>query len=181
MIFTETPLRGAFVIATEPSRDERGFFARTWCRREFKAHGLCSEVAQCSVSFNERSGTLRGMHYQAPPYEETRLVRCITGGIFDVIIDLRHDSKTYAQHFATVLSAENWLMVFVPEGFAHGFQTLEPCTEVLYQMSEFYSPEHSRGVRWDDPAFAIAWPAADRTISPRDRSFPDFMRVELKR
>ena len=174
MIFTETPLKGAFVIEPEPLADARGFFARTWCQREAEQHGLNPRLVQCSVSFNRRRGTLRGLHYQAAPHEEAKLVRCTAGALHDVIVDLRRDSPTFRGHFAAVLSAKNRRMLYVPEGFAHGFQTLEDGTEIFYQMSEFYSPESARGVRWDDPAFGIVWPDADRIINDRDRAYPDF-------
>ncbi len=168
MIFTETKLPGAFVIEPEMHEDHRGFFARTFCRREFKDHGLNSQVDQCNVSFNKCKGTLRGMHYQAAPFAEAKLVRCTAGSIYDVIIDLRPSSSTFKKHFGVELSARN------RKEFAHGFQTLEDDTEVFYQMSQFYSPEHSRGVRWDDPAFGISWPPGDRIIIERDRTYPDF-------
>jgi dTDP-4-dehydrorhamnose 3,5-epimerase len=174
VIFTETPLRGAFVIEPEPIEDGRGLFARTWCRRELEANGLETRLAQCNTSFNKRKGTLRGMHYQLPPAAETKIVRCTRGALYDVIIDLRPDSATFTRHFATVLTADNRRMLFVPTGFAHGFQTLEDETEIFYQMSEFYSPEHARGVRWDDPIFGISWPDDERTMVERDRSYPDF-------
>jgi dTDP-4-dehydrorhamnose 3,5-epimerase len=174
VIFTETPLRGAFVVDPEPVDDERGFFARTWCRREFKERGLETRVAQCSLSFNRKRGTLRGLHFQVAPYAETKIIRCVRGAVYDVIVDLRPDSRTFTQHFALTLTSKNHAMLYVPAGFAHGFQTLDDDTEVLYQISAFYSPEHSRGVRWDDPAFAIQWPPAERTISARDRDYPDF-------
>jgi dTDP-4-dehydrorhamnose 3,5-epimerase len=173
VIFTPTALEGAFVIEPEPAADARGLFARTWCRRELEARGLEPAVAQCSTSFNKRKGTLRGMHYQAAPFAETKIVRCTRGSIHDVIIDLRPASPTFTRHVAVVLTAEDRKALYIPAGFAHGFQTLEDDTEVLYQISEFYSPEHSRGVRWDDPAFQIAWPPDDRTMSERDRSYPD--------
>jgi len=163
------------VIDLEKYADRRGFFARTYCKREFDSHGLNSEFVQCNTSFNERKGTLRGMHFQIPPYQEAKLIRCIRGTIYDVIVDLRPDSKTFKRHFATELSSENGRMLYVPPGFAHGFQTLEDKTEVFYQMSQFYSSEHSRGVRWNDPAFGIEWPAAERTILDRDQSYPDFV------
>jgi dTDP-4-dehydrorhamnose 3,5-epimerase len=175
VIFIPTALPGAFVIEPEPASDSRGLFARTWCRRELAAQGLDTELAQSSTSFNKRKGTLRGMHCQAAPFAETKIVRCTRGAIHDVIIDLRPDSATYLRHVAVVLTAEDRKALYVPKGFAHGFQTLEDDTEVLYQISEFYSPEHSRGVRWDDPAFGIAWPQDDRTMSERDRSYPDFL------
>ena len=174
MIFHETPLRDAYVIEPEPVGDERGLFARTWCERELAARGLDIRIAQCSTSFNVKGGTLRGMHYQIEPFAETKLVRCTRGAIYDVIIDLRRGSPTFRRHFAAVLSADNRKAMYVPKGMAHGFQTLEDRSEVLYQISQFYSPEHARGVRWDDRAFAIRWPdAAVRTISDRDRSYPD--------
>lgn len=174
MIFTATPLAGAFVIDPEPSTDARGLFARTWCERELAAQGLETRVAQCSTSFNTRKGTLRGLHYQVAPFAETKIVRCTRGSIHDVIVDLRPGSPTALRHFAVVLSADNRKAIYVPTGFAHGFQTLEDDTEVLYQMSEFYSPEHSRGIRWDDPRLGIAWPPDTRTISERDRGYPAY-------
>jgi dTDP-4-dehydrorhamnose 3,5-epimerase len=174
VIFTETPLPGAFVIGPEPFEDARGLFARTWCGREFESRGLETRIAQCSTSFNKRKGTLRGMHYQASPAAETKVIRCTRGSLHDVIIDLRPNSPTFTGHFAVVLSADNRQMLYVPAVFAHGFQTLEAGTEVFYQISEFYSPEHGRGVRWDDPAFGIRWPEDERTIVERDRSYPDF-------
>ena len=174
MIFAKTPLAGAFVIEPERLEDPRGFFARTWCEREFEARGLETRIAQCSTSFNKRKGTLRGMHYQVPPAAETKIVRCTRGSLYDVIIDLRPDSSTFTRHYAAVLTAENGKMLYVPTGFAHGFQTLEDDSEVLYQISEVYSPDHARGVRWDDPVFAIPWPEDERTIVERDRSYPDF-------
>jgi len=175
LIFTETKLAGAFVIELERHTDERGFFARTFCQQEFEAHGLKAEVAQCNVSFNKRKGTLRGMHYQAPPFAEAKLVRCTAGSIYDVIIDLRPASATFKRHFAVELSAENHRMLYIPESFAHGFQTLEDDTEVFYQMAQRYSAEHARGVRWNDPAFGIEWPKGERIIIERDRNYPDFV------
>lgn len=174
MIFRETDLPGAYVIDLEPHRDERGFFARAWCQREFEAHGLNPRLVQCNISYNDDRGTLRGMHYQAPPHEEAKLVRCTRGHLYDVIIDLRSDSPTYKEHFGIELNDENRTMLYVPEGFAHGFLTLEDNTEVLYQMSAFYAPEVARGVRWDDPAFDIDWPAPVRHIKNRDQNYPDF-------
>ncbi len=174
MIFTETKLAGALIIEPERLADDRGFFARTWCQREFAAHGLSSELVQCSLSFNKNSGTLRGMHYQLAPYEEVKLIRCTQGAIYDVIIDLRPASPTFMQHVAVVLTAENRTMLYAPHGCAHGFQTLADNTEVLYQMSQFYVPDYARGVRWDDAAFAISWPPATRIIMERDRNYPDF-------
>lgn len=175
MIFTATMLAGAYIVEPERLEDSRGFFARTWCQREFDEHGLNPRLVQCSMSFNVKKGTLRGMHYQAAPFEEAKLVRCTMGAIYDVIIDLRPYSPTYAQHLGIVLSAENRKMLYVPEGCAHGFQTLEENTEVSYQMSEFYAPGYGGGVRWNDPAFGIEWPADERTIIDRDQSYPDFV------
>ena len=174
MRFTETYLSGASIIEPEKFEDDRGFFARTFCQKEFEAHNLVSRIAQCSVSFNRKKGTLRGMHYQVPPFEESKLVRCIRGSLYDVIIDLRPESPTFKHHVAVVLSAENGKMLYVPEGFAHGFQTLEDDSEVFYQISKFYSPAHARGVRWNDPAFGIQWPEAPRIILERDQNYPDF-------
>lgn len=172
MIFRETKLKGAFVIELEKKTDERGYFARTYCEHEFSGHGLNAHFVQCNVSFNKRKGTLRGMHYQAEPYAEAKLVRCTRGSLFDAIIDLRPESPTCRQHVSEILSADNGKMLFIPEGFAHGFQTLEDDTEVFYQMSQFYHPEVARGVRWNDPAFQIAWPPADRIIIQRDQEYP---------
>jgi dTDP-4-dehydrorhamnose 3,5-epimerase len=178
MIFTETQLPGAFIIEPQRLEDERGFFARTWCAREFEEHRLSPRLAQCSISFNRRRGTLRGMHYQAAPHAEAKVVRCTRGAIYDVIIDLRPGSPTYTQHVAVTLTAENRAMVYIPEGFAHGLLTLENDTEVLYLISEFYAPEHARGVRYDDPAFGIDWPMQVQVISERDRAYPDFAAEE---
>lgn len=174
MIFNETKLRGAYIIEPDRLDDERGFFARTFCQEEFKTHGLNPCVAQCNISFNKKIGTLRGMHYQAAPYQEAKLVRCTQGAIYDVIIDLRSDSPTFKQWAAKELTAENRKMLYIPEGFAHGFQTLEGNTEVFYQMSEFYHPEFARGVRWDDPAFGIEWPIDAVILSAKDRDYLDF-------
>lgn len=179
MIFTETALPGAFVIDPEPSEDARGLFARTWCERELKAHGLDTRFAQCSTSFNKRKGTLRGLHYQVPPAAETKIVRCTRGALYDVIVDLRPDSPTFLGHVGVVLTADNRKMLYIPIGCAHGFQTLEDETEIFYQISEFWVPEHARGVRWDDPLFGIAWPDDQRTIIERDQRFPDFRPAEV--
>ena len=168
MIFTETKLKGAFVINIEPHKDERGFFARAWCQDEFERHGLNPRLVQCSISFNNKRGTLRGMHYQAPPFEEAKLVRCTRGVIYDVIIDVRNDSPTFQQWFSVELSAENRRALYIPEGFAHGFQTLVDDSEVFYYMSEFFHPECARGVQWDDPAFGIVWPIVSPIISEKD-------------
>jgi dTDP-4-dehydrorhamnose 3,5-epimerase len=174
MIFTKTVLNDATIVDIEKKEDERGFFARSWCRHEFEAHGLNPNLAQCNISFNPQKGTLRGMHIQVQPHEEAKLVRCTRGSLCDVIIDLRPDSSTYKKHLSVDLTSENRRMLYVPEGFAHGFLTLEDATEVFYQISEFYRSGSQRGFRWDDPAFAIAWPAEVRLISDRDRSYPDF-------
>jgi dTDP-4-dehydrorhamnose 3,5-epimerase len=175
MIFTETELPGAFVIDIEPREDDRGFFARAWCADEFAEHGLTTRVAQSNVSFNHRQGTLRGMHYQVAPHEEAKVVRCTRGAIFDAIIDLRPDSPTYKQWTGVELSADNRRALYVPEGFAHGYQTLAPDTETFYQVSERYAPGAERGVRWDDPAFAIEWPDAGNVfLSEKDATWPDF-------
>ena len=174
MIFTETALPGAWIVDVERLDDSRGFFARTWCEREFAERGLNPRLAQCNVSFNKRRGTLRGLHYQAAPHREAKLIRCTRGAIHDVILDLRPDSPTFKRHVAVVLDAESRRMLYVPEGLAHGFQTLEDDTEGFYQMSAFYAPDHARGVRWNDPAFGIQWPEAERTISERDQRYSDF-------
>jgi dTDP-4-dehydrorhamnose 3,5-epimerase len=177
MIFRETPIAGAILIELEPLSDERGSFARTFAVDEFAAHGLETRVVQCNTSTSVRAGTLRGLHYQVPPYAEAKLVRCVRGSLYDVVVDLRPESPTYCAWYGLELSASNLLTLFVPAGLAHGFQTLEDETEVLYQMSEQYSAEHARGVRWDDPAFAIEWPdVGERTISDRDRDYADFQR-----
>ena len=174
MIFTETKLKGAFIIEPERLEDERGFFARTFCRKEFEAHGLNPNLVQCSVSYNRLKGTLRGMHYQIPPHEEAKLIRCTMGAIYDVMLDLRPNSPTYRQWVSAELTGENRLTLYVPEGIAHGFQTLQDQTEVLYQMSEFYNAESARGVRWDDPFFAIQWLGKPLVISRKDESYRDF-------
>ena len=173
MIFRETPLNGAFIVEMEQNADERGFFARSWCRREFSEHGLDADLAQCSVSFNRAAHTLRGLHYQAAPHAEAKLVRCTRGSLFDVIADVRPDSPTRGRWFGIGLSAGNRLALYIPEGVAHGFQTLEKDTEVLYQISAYYHPECARGIRWNDPDVGIAWPpAAERVISERDAALP---------
>jgi dTDP-4-dehydrorhamnose 3,5-epimerase len=174
MMFEGTVLPGVFLIRPEPRADVRGFFARTWCADEASAHGLNPRVVQCNVSFNRLRGTLRGMHYQESPHSETKLVRCTRGAIHDVILDLRPDSPTFRRWAAFALTSENRLGLYVPEGMAHGFQTLEDDTEVFYQMSEFYAPGSARGVRWDDPAFTITWPIPDPILSERDLSYPNF-------
>jgi len=175
MKFQPLSLDGAYLIDPEPVADERGMFARNFCGREFAARGLDPRIAQCSTSYNRRRGTLRGMHYQVAPFAEAKLVRCVRGTIHDVIIDLRRDSATHMRWIAVELSAENARMLYIPAGFAHGFQTLTDDTEVFYQISQWYSPEHARGVRWNDEALGIHWPLADPIISDKDRSYPDFV------
>jgi len=170
--FTETTLSGAFIIDIEPRSDDRGFFARTFCQKEFEAHGLNPCVAQCNLSLNHKAGTLRGLHYQTPPATEAKLVRCIRGAIFDVIVDLRPDSPTYLQHVGVELSADNRRALYVPDLFAHGYQALTDGAEALYQVSEFYTPGVEAGLRYDDPALAIEWPLAATVISDKDQSWP---------
>lgn len=174
MRFLETTLAGAYVVEPEPVEDERGFFARNFCRDEFASRGLRPEVAQTSTSYNRLRGTLRGMHYQTDPFPEAKLVRCVAGAIYDVILDLRPESQTFGRWFGVELSASNRLALYVPEHFAHGFQTLEDHAEVFYQISEFHHPECARGVRWNDPAFRVEWPLEVACISARDRDYPDF-------
>jgi dTDP-4-dehydrorhamnose 3,5-epimerase len=174
MIFKETGLEGAYLIEMEPHADERGFFARAWCRREFEERGLDTGIAQTSVSFNTARGTLRGMHFQLHPHEEVKLVRCTAGAIWDVIIDLRPASSTYRRWEGFELTQQNRRQLYIPKGFAHGFQTLADATEVHYQISEFYAPGASSGFRHDDPAFAIRWPLPVAVISERDLSWPNF-------
>jgi dTDP-4-dehydrorhamnose 3,5-epimerase len=169
------PVAGAHLVYLTPHSDERGFFARSWCAEEFDAAGLDPELAQCNISFNRLAGTLRGLHFETGPDPSAKLVRCTTGVVYDVILDLRPESPTYRAWCAAELSAGNRRMAYVPPGCAHGFQTLEDGSEVFYQMSRPYRPETERGVRWDDPAFGIAWPDhAARTLSERDRSYPDY-------
>jgi dTDP-4-dehydrorhamnose 3,5-epimerase len=175
MIFTETELPGAYVIDLERREDERGFFARTWCADEYAEHGLNTRLVQANMSWNPLKATVRGMHFQHEPHAEVKVIRVTRGAIYDVIIDLRPDSPTYKRWTGVDLNAENGRALYVPEGFAHGFQTLEPHSEVHYLVSEFYTPGAEGGVRWDDPAFAIEWPPADeRVISEKDQSWPDF-------
>ncbi len=181
MRFCETRLPGVFEIHIEPISDERGFFARSWCREEFESNGLNPALVQCNISFNPRKGTLRGMHYQAAPSQEAKVVRCTRGSLYDVALDLRPGSATFKQWVAVTLTAARRNMLYIPEGCAHGFLTLEDDTEVFYQMSAFYNPEAARGVRWNDPAFRIAWPAGVAVISERDRMYPDFDNVPAER
>lgn len=173
MIFTALPLAGAYRIEPEPATDERGFFARVWCAQEFAARGLRTDFVQSSISFNRRRGTLRGLHYQAPPCAETKLVRCIRGAAFDVIVDLRPDSSTFQQWYACELTAENRHAVYVPEGLAHGFQTLADDTELLYEITAHHSPEHARGIHWNDQRLRIEWPIETPVIvSQKDQQLP---------
>ena len=177
MLFTETKLKGAFIIDIEPREDERGFFARSWCEDEFKQQGLNPRLVQCNISFNKKRGTLRGMHYQSAPYAEAKVVRCTMGAMYDVIIDLRPEAPTFKQWISVELTAENRRALYVPEDFAHGFQTLMDNTEVFYQMSEFFHPECARGVRWDDPAFGIRWIYEIPVISDKDGSYYNYGHV----
>ena len=172
MIFAETKLSGAYLITPERIEDERGFFARTFCAEEFRARRLVSTFVQCSVSFNTRKGTLRGLHYQAAPHAETKLVRCTMGAVYDVIVDLRPDSPTFRQWSAAELTADNRAMLYIPVGLAHGFQTLADVSEVLYQMDAPYNSASARGVRWNDPGLDIHWPLDIAVQSARDREFP---------
>ena len=174
MIFTETPLKGAYLIDLEKRGDERGFFARAYCEREFSGHGLVSQFVQVNNSLSAVKGTLRGMHYQLVPKAETKLVRCIRGALYDAILDLRDGSPTFGVRFGAELSAENRMMMYVPKGFAHGFLTLTDDTEAFYFVDEFYAPECERGIRWDDPRFAIQWPGQPIVLSEKDRSYRDF-------
>lgn len=175
MLFKETILKGAFIIELERIEDKRGFFSRTWCKREFEKHGLNKSLVQSNIAFNKKRDILRGMHYQVAPYEEIKLVRCTRGAIYDVIIDLRASSPTYMQWIGVELTEDNYKMFYVPEGFAHGYQTLKDNTEVFYQVSQFYSPKSEQGVKWDDKVFGIKWPETDvRIISEKDKSWPNY-------
>ena len=174
MVFKETILKGAYIIELEPTEDERGFFARSFCKKEFEERGLNCNLVQCNISYSKKKGTLRGMHYQAVPCQETKIVSCIRGTIYDVAVDLRLSSPTYCQWFAVELSADNHKMLYIPESFAHGFQTLEDNTEVFYEMAQFYNPESARGLRWDDPVFKIEWPLSVKIISDKDSCYQNF-------
>jgi dTDP-4-dehydrorhamnose 3,5-epimerase len=174
LIIKPAPLEGAFVIDLKRLEDDRGFFARSFCAKEFADAGLDPRVAQCNVSFNRRKGTIRGMHFQAAPHAEVKVVRCTQGSVWDVIVDLRHDSATFRHWYGVELTATNRRALYVPAGLAHGFQTLTDDCELLYMMSEFYVPDASRGFRWNDPAFAIDWPIPDPILSERDRNHPAF-------
>jgi dTDP-4-dehydrorhamnose 3,5-epimerase len=176
MLFKPLPLDGAYVIEIEKFEDIRGFFGRAWSDREFEEKGLFGKFVEANVSFSKKKGTLRGMHFQRSPHEQIKLVRCTVGAIYDVIIDLRPDSSTYKKYSGVELSVENRLMLYAPGEFAHGFQTLQPNTEVFYMVSKYYAPQSADGIRWNDPAFNIEWPEeSERTILPRDLSYPDFV------
>ena len=179
MLFTQTKLKGAFIIDLEPRQDRRGFFARTFCAKEFEAHGLKPAVAQCNLSFNHKKGTLRGMHYQIPPAAETKLIRCTQGAIYDVIVDMRPESPTYLQHIGVELTAENRRALYVPEMFAHGYQALSDGAEVIYQVGEFYTPGYERGMRYNDPALKIDWPLPVSEISQKDAAWPLLEMISL--
>jgi len=173
MIFTESKLKGAFIIEMDKKGDERGFFARTWCKNEFEVQGLSTQFVQVNLAFNEKKGILRGMHYQANPHEEVKLVRCTRGALYDVIVDIRKSSPTYTQWIGVELTQDNYRMLYIPEGFAHGYQTLADHTEIVYQVSQFYSPNSEGGIRWDDATVNIMWPeTAERIISPKDEMWP---------
>lgn len=182
MYFLTTTIPGVWVIESERKTDQRGFFSRIWCAAEFAKRGLISQWKQCSISHNQCEATLRGMHFQKAPHEEAKLILCTAGSLYDVVVDLRPQSPSYCQWFAVTLSRENGNMIYVPPGVAHGFQTLEPNTDVLYQISEFYDPRSVAGVRWDDSAFGIRWPDAERRhMSQQDESWPDFMECVRKK
>jgi dTDP-4-dehydrorhamnose 3,5-epimerase len=175
VLFTETELDGAYIVDLEPREDDRGFFARAWCANEFAEHGLSTELVQSNLAFNRRQGTLRGMHFQREPHAEVKLVRCTRGAVYDAIIDLRSGSQTYMRWIGIELTDENRRALYVPKGFAHGYQTLVDDTEIFYQVSEFYSPEFEDGVRWNDPAFGIRWPdPATPLLSSKDAAWPDY-------
>jgi dTDP-4-dehydrorhamnose 3,5-epimerase len=173
MKFEKTVLEGAWIIDINKLEDDRGFFARTFCQNEYIEHGLNPRVAQCNVSYNRRKGTFRGMHLQVAPFQEAKLVQCTSGAIYDILLDLRPESPTFLQHLGVTLSAEDYRMLYIPEGFAHGFLTLTDDANVFYQMSEFFAPECARGFRWNDPAFDITLPAEIHVIADKDASYPD--------
>jgi dTDP-4-dehydrorhamnose 3,5-epimerase len=181
MIFTETKLKGAYIIDVKKLEDERGFFGRVWCQHEYKEHGLNANIAQSNVSYNKARGTLRGMHYQKAPFAEAKTIRCTTGAIYDVIVDIRPESPTFRQWIGVELTGDGFRMLYVPEGFAHGFITLKDDTSVHYVMTEFYEPGAVAGFRYNDPAFNIAWPTNPVVISEKDLEHPDFMEVSLTR
>jgi len=176
MRFTPTPIKGAFIVDLEERRDDRGFFARVWCQQEFVAHGLNARFVQCNSSSSRERGTMRGLHYQTAPYGEAKLVGCIRGRVFDVIVDMRPDSPSYLKAFGAELTEQNRSMMYVPEGCAHGYLTLEDDSEVLYPVTEFYHPEAEAGLRWDDPVVSVAWPETPRIVSPKDQAWPSHQR-----
>ena len=180
MIFKETKLHGAFIIEIQKLTDDRGFFGRTWCKKEFDAHGLNSDVVQANASYNKVKGTLRGMHFQKAPYSETKTIRCVAGSIYDVIIDIRPESPTFKQWIGVELTPQNGLMLYVPEGFAHGFITLEDHTSVHYMVTAYYTPGAEGGVRYDDPVFNIQWPIEPTLVSPKNMAIPPFTIAGLK-
>jgi dTDP-4-dehydrorhamnose 3,5-epimerase len=175
MKFTELELAGAFLIDLEPRQDERGFFARAFCQREFRQHGLETDIVQANLSQNVSRGTLRGMHYQKPPFAEVKMVRCIRGAVHDVIVDIRKDSPTYLKWLGVDLTRDNRRLLYVPEGFAHGYQALTDDSEVLYLVTQFYAPDHEAAIRWNDPSIGIRWPLPDPILSPKDAAHPDFV------
>ena len=175
MRFIETRVTGAFIVEPEPRGDERGYFERLWCTKEFTERGLNAAFVQCNGSFSAARGTLRGLHYQTAPYAEVKLVRCIRGAVFDVLVDLRRESPTYLAWLGVELTADRRNMIYVPEGCAHGYMTLEDRSEVMYPVSQFYRPEAERGIRWNDPRFGIEWPdGGPQTVSDKDQRWPDF-------
>ena len=175
MVIKNSDIKDAFIIEIDKKEDDRGFFSRAWCAREFQARGLNLSVVQANISFTKKKGTIRGMHYQVAPHAEVKVVRCTKGGIYDVIVDLRPASRTHKKWIGTVLTSDSHIMLYVPEGCAHGFQSLEDDTEVSYLISEYYSPEAERGVRYDDPAFEIRWPTEVKSISEKDKGWPDYL------
>jgi dTDP-4-dehydrorhamnose 3,5-epimerase len=174
MIFSETKIEGTFIIEPELFTDERGFFARSFCKEEFDKRGLDSLIVQCNISCNRKKGTLRGMHYQIPPHEEAKIVSCIKGAIYDVVLDLRKESRTYCHWISVELTDNNLKLLYIPKGCAHGFQTLKDQTRVFYQMTNFFHSESARGVRWNDPAFGIQWPAGRKIISKKDDQLAEY-------
>jgi dTDP-4-dehydrorhamnose 3,5-epimerase len=177
MRFIRTPLEGAYVIEMEPKIDDRGIFARTFCREEFRAHGLKADVVQCNLSSNARRGTVRGLHYQLAPFAEVKMVRCTKGAIYDVIVDIRVSSPSYLQWFGVELTSRNQRVVYVPEGFAHGYETLADDSEVSYMVSQAYAPEYERGIRWNDPSLQIQWHVSRPIVSAKDQGYADYQRV----
>ena len=179
MKFSQTPIHGAYTIELEPFQDQRGFFARSWCKKEFKKYGLAHNFVQCNISCNKKKGTVRGMHYQTTPHQEIKLVHCIQGSVYDVIIDLRKDSPSYLQWFGTLISFENKKMVYIPAGCAHGYQSLQDNSAVYYHVSNFYAPSFEKGIHWKDPLFSIQWPIKNAIVSEKDNNFPFLSRTIL--